>query len=110
LPDPSTIYDLCAAENWDGVTAFFSDEKCQREKYLGPALLAAVRTKQVQLARYLLDLGAVIGESEVKCAARENSLALLELFVEYGWDVNSSIGHGATILPYVADLIRLSTC
>ena len=105
FPDSTAINDLFASKDWDGVIKFFSDERLRREEYLGLALYRAVRAKQVQLVRYLLHTGAVIGESEVTCAARENSVAILELFVEHGWDINSSIGHGATILPYVSSSV-----
>lgn len=72
---------------------------------LTQGLVAAIYGKRIQMAEYLLKQGAAVDRSDVSnAAASVKSIALFELLIQHGWDINSSVMGGETILPYVRKL------
>jgi hypothetical protein len=99
FPNLRTISGLCANGDLHSVIKLFKNEELRNPDCLRAGLLGAITTRQVQIARQLLEYGANICEDATSGAAGAKSIPIFELFVEYGWDVNSSVGFGETILP-----------
>ena len=105
IPERQDIIALCGSADLDAVIdRFNTDEDFQKPTYLYFALIGAVKKQQIEIARFCLEHGARVDE-EIACeAALVRSIPLFELFLEYGWDINSCPGgHGDTVLPYVAN-------
>ncbi|KAJ5165121.1 uncharacterized protein N7500_006951 [Penicillium coprophilum] len=76
-------------------------------KNLSPAFLhhgltCALRSGNIEVARYLLDSGAPIVRetpSNIFSVSLERQIALFELFIQHGWTPNSPGYYGSTLLP-----------
>ena len=106
IPTPAAIRELCGSGDLDAVVNLYNDKRLRNPEDFRQGLLGAVMKGQLRIVRYLLDNGASIDGSVAAMTARAKSLPIFELFVEYGWDVNSSIGFGDTVLPYVTILLQ----
>lgn len=93
---------VCASGDLAAVVSLLNAESRSAE-YLTQGLLAAIYEKRIQIAEYLLNNGAVIDRDVSNAVASMKSIALFELLIEHGWDINSSVMGGETILPYAAD-------
>ncbi|KAL8927094.1 MAG: hypothetical protein Q9172_001516 [Xanthocarpia lactea] len=77
---------------------------------LQPALLAAVENNQPVTVGLLLDEGLHIGYEIVRAAISIHSVAILEVFLDHGWNINQKLG--PTMAPALsqaledADLVR----
>lgn len=88
---------ICAA-----VVSLLNAETRSAE-YLTRGLLAAIYEKRIQIAGYLLNSGAVIDHDVSNAVASVKFIALFELLIAHGWDINSSVMGGETVLPSAAD-------
>lgn len=93
---------VCASGDLAAVVNLLNAETRSAE-YLTQGLLAAIYEKRIQIAEYLLNNGAAIDRVVPIAAASVKSIALFELLIEHGWDINSPVLGGETILPYAAD-------
>ncbi len=59
---------------------------------LHPALLAAVQENHLATASMLLDEGFLISYEEVRAALTNRSTAMLEVFLNHGWNINRTLG------------------
>lgn len=55
----------------------------------GSALILALHGNHAKVIEYLLSEGVQIGPSHVRLATVKRARAILELFVRYGWDLNT---------------------
>lgn len=70
--------------------------------YLTDGLAAAIGSNQIEVVRYLLDNGADPNDRLVTVmTSKSRSLPILEALLERGWDVNTLILYGISILSYV---------
>lgn len=60
--------------------------------HLQPALLAAVQHNQPAVVSLLLDEGFIIGHEVVRLAISTRSFAILQAFVDHGWNINKQLG------------------
>jgi ankyrin repeat protein len=70
--------------------------------FLHHGLTRALRSGNIEIARYLLDSGAPIVRetpSIILFAPLERQIALFELFTQHGWTPNTPGYYGSTILP-----------
>ena len=84
-----------------------------KEDFRKRGLQSALDAGQVEVARFFLEQGAKLDENKVLEFAKSEgrSIEMFELFVEYGWDVNTpgyGWGYGGhTVLGYVS--VRIET-
>ncbi len=72
---------------------------------LQPALLAAVENNQPATVGLLLDEGLHIGYDIVRAAISIHSVAILEVFLHHGWNINQKLGPTmAPALSYVSSI------
>ena len=57
-------------------------------KWLYRSLAAAIINGNVEIVRFLLDEKVVDGDLPIESAVRGQSSEVLELFLQYGWDIN----------------------
>jgi hypothetical protein len=101
-----TIEEAVRAGDFAKVASLVADASYSPPDYLERALIAAVRAKQLEIGRYLLDHGAkmdkpvkpLIHKMPGSYAARNESLPFLKLFIEYGWDINFTDVTGTALL------------
>ncbi|KAG8526394.1 uncharacterized protein KY384_000388 [Bacidia gigantensis] len=74
-------------------------------KDLAPVLAAATSSKNTQMVSFLLHQGAPISSSDALFALRgedtEATIALLQTFLDHGWDINGKTDIGKNILVHV---------
>lgn len=92
---------VCASGDLAAVASLLHAETRSPE-YLTRGLCAAIYENRIQVAEYLLNNGAVIDRDVSNAVAFAKSIVLFELLIEHGWDINSSVMGGETILPYAA--------
>ena len=51
----------------------------------------AVQNRRKDVVEYLLAIGVPVGPNHAKAATLNKDTAVLELFLEYGWDINDQI-------------------
>ena len=92
--------EACLNGNIDTVAilATGDDHYPNTQYYLNHGLLTSVISKQLPIARFLLSRGATIAPPIAMAAVKGECLPILELLVESGWDVNSSVMGGQTAL------------
>lgn len=75
-----------------------------KEDFRQRGLHNAVNAGQVEIARFFLEQGAKLdGNTVLRVAQSESkSIEIFELFVEYGWNVNTPGYGGHTVLGYVS--------
>lgn len=94
------IYQAIEAENLQAVRSLVEDESYNpTPHYLSQALAKAIWSTRISIVQYLLDHGAGIDRGVVGAAAKAKSLAIFEMMVQAGWDVNSPKFRGHTVLP-----------
>lgn len=98
--DLGRIYNTIEAGQLPAVKALVEDE-CYNSTpyYLSQALERAIKAKQTPIVQYLLELGTEIDRSSVAAAVKAESLPVFDLMVRAGWDVNSPMFRGHTVLP-----------
>ncbi|KAJ5836582.1 hypothetical protein N7447_002608 [Penicillium robsamsonii] len=70
--------------------------------FLHHGLTRALRSGNIEVARYLLDTGAPIVRetpSNIFFVPLERQIALFELFTQHGWTPNTTGHYGSTLLP-----------
>lgn len=69
-------------------------------QYLGPALAAAVGSKQLRTVTYLLEQGAIISGNVMVLALgnTDDAIAMFQTFLDHGWDINSKTDLGNILL------------
>lgn len=60
--------------------------------HLHPAMLAAVENDHPSTMSMLLDEGFFIGYEAVRAALTNRSTAMLQVFLDHGWNVNRTLG------------------
>ena len=87
-----------------------SPSSARTTKQLGPALAAAVGCKHLHIVTYLLEHGAVISGNIMILALGETheAIAMFQMFLDHGWDINSKTDLGNTMLKWANDPI--SSC
>lgn len=63
---------------------------------LRPGLACAIQGNHLEMVRYLLEQGVSVNENVVERALRAQSIPVLEILREYGWEVNMKLGQFAT--------------
>ena len=94
----SPIVSAAKSGDLELVAALIEDPKCTPNQ-LHWGLYMAAEYGHVEIARYLLDHGAVIAHTSY-AAATGGHIPMFELFVEYGWDITDP-REGNSILRYV---------
>jgi ankyrin repeat protein len=107
-PDSSEIQDifaLCGSGNLEAVINHFNNnEDFRKPSRISLGLHAAVEKYDLEIARFCLQHGALVNDEIAGDAALLRSIPLFELFVWYGWDINSYPGgDGDTVLFEVFD-------
>ncbi|KAL9130925.1 MAG: hypothetical protein Q9217_001028, partial [Psora testacea] len=107
--DPSSIDShrdferLCQSGDFASVAKLVQDEPHSPE-YLTQGLLAAIHQNNAQLVEFLLRKGAVIDRAVPLTAVSGRSIAIFQLLMEYGWDINTPImGNGTALLSILDD-------
>lgn len=59
---------------------------------LQPGLLAAVRHNQAEAVSFLLDEGFILEHEAVRIAISNQSIAVLQVFLDHGWKINRKVG------------------
>ncbi|KAI9702725.1 MAG: hypothetical protein M1820_006109 [Bogoriella megaspora] len=79
------------------------------ETALQRACKIAARNDDPRSLRVLLDEGCGIQRGTISAAAYSGSIEIFELFLEYGWDVNESLGHpgDALLMAIGAEKVNL---
>ena len=67
--------------------------------YIILGLCRALRAKQMEVSRCLLDLGALTDGGVQRSALHSDSVEVLQLLLDYGWKVNDAGLHGKVALP-----------
>lgn len=107
-PTATVILEMCQSGEFSRIKPLMGKlPDWVKEDFLQRGLHNAVNAGQVEIARFFLEQGAKLdGNTVLKVAQSENGFVeLFELFVEYGWDVNTP-GSGPwygchTVLGYV---------
>ena len=78
--------------------------------FLHHGLIAALRAGNIDIAGYLLSIGAPIVRITPECilpAPSDQQLSLFQLLVHHGWTVNTPGFYGAVLLPRIVDNLPL---
>lgn len=75
-----------------------------REDFRRQGLHNVINARKVEVARFFLEQGGKLdGTTVLKVAqSKRRSVEMFELFVDYGWDVNTLGCGGDTVLTYVS--------
>lgn len=90
----------CGSGDFPTVTRLIRSDTRDAE-YLTEGLVGAIYQHQIQIAEYLLNVGAVINHYVPYAAADVKSIPIFELLLKHGWDINDPVNHGQTILGCV---------
>lgn len=60
---------------------------------LQPALHSAARKNHAQIVKCLIEKGFAIDPATVVAATAGHAIQVFEVLLEYGWDINLSLGH-----------------
>jgi hypothetical protein len=78
-------------------------------KHLEDALIGAVIAGQSRIASFLLDEGANLDpEIIVFALGKGSSVAMFQVFLDHGWDINERTGTGAPALKQVLPILYLT--
>ena len=91
--------EQCSAGDLEGITAFV-DGKRPDKNSLTDGLCAAVRSKEHDVASFLLQRGAIISPQVVTAAyVYDKSVDIFQLFLDHGWDINApNLQNGPVLL------------
>jgi hypothetical protein len=93
IPDqkPHGILTACSSDNLEEAVAYLDNE----EKTLGTlqmCLAIACRNDSSKIADYLLNNGAKLDlRAEFLACWRDKSIALFEVLIKHGWDINGPL-------------------
>lgn len=65
-------------------------------------LRAEAEGGHVAVVRFFLEKGLSVGTAPFAVTGVTKPTAVLELFIEHGWNVNDALLHGHVMLPYVS--------
>ena len=76
---------------------------------LQPALYSAASNKQALAVSYLLEQGLNVNMEAFNSAVRSKATDVLQVYLDYGWDINQSrgLGYGPVLLMGLVSLILL---
>ncbi|KAL9105203.1 MAG: hypothetical protein Q9227_009575 [Pyrenula ochraceoflavens] len=94
--DMPTFWDACASNDM-AQAAVLIDTLHPSPHDLSQGLTCAAAKNQVAMARFLLERGASFDGYCIKEAARAGSITMLDLFSEFGWDMNSKLSGGGAV-------------
>ncbi|KAL8919570.1 MAG: hypothetical protein Q9208_006687 [Pyrenodesmia sp. 3 TL-2023] len=72
--------------------------------HLQPALLAAIQNNHPAVVSLLLDQGFIIGHEVVRAAIETRSFAILQAFLNHGWNINKQLG--PTMAPALSHVVE----
>jgi hypothetical protein len=101
LPEDGSLLSFskaCSDGNLEKVAEFIEGQNRPLD-YLNHGFGPALRAGQMEVSRYLLNHGALIDGSVQRNAVDSNSVDILQLLLDYGWDVNDAVGGGEVVLP-----------
>ena len=100
-PDDDSLLDFGTASGAGDLQRVteLTEERSRPLDYLSVGLCNALLARQIEVARYLLDQGALIDGRAQRCAVHSNSVEVLQLLLEYGWNVNDAAMDGEVVLP-----------
>ena len=64
-------------------------------------LRCAIAARQLDIARNLLENGALIDEDVIDAALVSKSVAVFQMLLDHGWDINRNY-NGGVIFPYIS--------
>jgi len=94
-------------------TQFLADNSSPHLELIQPALNIAASNKQSSVCSYLLDQGLEIDYVVIKAALHGASTDVLGVLLDYGWDINKSLGptHGYVLtMRFVFLAFLTQTC
>jgi hypothetical protein len=68
-----------------------SEQEHPHPTWLYQSLAVAITNRNVELVRYLLDEDVANGNLPFESAVRAQAFEVLELFLQYGWDINQPL-------------------
>jgi hypothetical protein len=94
VPDQVTrpFLTACFSDNLEEAVAFLDNEEKTPET-LQMCLAIACRNNSSKIADYLLNNGAKLdSRAEFLACWRDKSIALFEVLIKHGWDINGPLG------------------
>ena len=106
----TSLESACREGDFVKIQALVTSQR-STPRFLHLGLVSALDAGQVEIARYLLSAGAVIGRAvprHVLAAPQDQQIPLFELLTEHGWTPNTPGFYGDVLLPsIVTDLALL---
>ncbi|MCJ1383856.1 hypothetical protein MMC17_006970 [Xylographa soralifera] len=100
------LYEACVAGDLEAVKFELQSWQSRLDpskltpKHLQDVVLGAVRADQPLVASFLFDQGAVL-DGYIVQNAMHGSLAMLQVFLDHGWDINERTDTGAPALKHL---------